>query len=869
MPRPPGPVRCLAQAPPQYFTCHQAATSPGLAGMEPVLKPGWSPANPLSNRLTCKRRRTKIIPAPIGWCAGRRTGAAGTSGCSDAALRLRASAFRLIVPRGVAVKTSVRSAQFRTGGWRLFGQRIRRAAGLLVVALAFWGCSRSEPPKPAQAPAPPPPPAPSPPAPVTLAELAPVTLSAGSSTTIKVTINRGGHTGPAQFQLSGLPQGVTAKAPELPADKTEATIELWADPKLGDKEEKATVKLAVKVGQGQAERSFALTIPRLALPKFAPAKPVLLQPGIQATVELSVDRGGFQGPLDLAVQNLPKGVSAKVARLEANQNATRLELAAAPDAPDAKQAVQVVGSILGRTLSVDVPVEIVRTPFRVQAFRVVTIRPGEKQKIELPIERRAYQGPLEIAPVDLPAGVKVASVQVAPDQRTVALEIVAEENAAKRVRTARVVAKGGRIAYSEPIVVRVKGAEEGFFPSEILNDPTMPLLRRGSFGGRLTARAKQALLEAYGGTAESEAAVMRGLKWLAAHQRSDGAWSLKAYDAEAEQCDCRDAKFEEKVTDDDVAGTAFGVLPFLGAGVGIDQAPEEPPELAHYQSRVLDAIAFLVKRQVKSNKPTEDGRLSTNMYAHAAGTIALCEAFGLSSDRWKERLKLPAQRAIRFIAQAQHKDGGWRYQPRQPGDMSAVGWQFLAIRSGQLAGMPIGNDPLIRAERFVDSCAAGPPGAEKSQYSYLPGEKAKISTTAAGLLTRQYLLKWKKDHPDLLAGCKEIMKNLPPESGTTLGPIYYYYYATQVLHHMEGEDFDLWNARMREHLIRTQEKMGHRAGSWNPQGTDWGSAGGRLYATGMALMTLQVYYRHLPLYRTVAKKTSRRAIDPLAPVPEE
>ena len=57
--------------------------------------------------------------------------------------------------------------------------------------------------------------------------------------------------------------------------------------------------------------------------------------------------------------------------------------------------------------------------------------------------------------------------------------------------------------------------------------------------------------------------------------------------------------------------------------------------------------------------------------------------------------------------------------------------------------------------------------------------------------------------------------------------------------------------RMREHLIRTQEKAGHKAGSWNPQGTDHGARGGRIYATCMALMTLQTYYRHLPMYRPV------------------
>jgi hypothetical protein len=102
-----------------------------------------------------------------------------------------------------------------------------------------------------------------------------------------------------------------------------------------------------------------------------------------------------------------------------------------------------------------------------------------------------------------------------------------------------------------------------------------------------------------------------------------------------------------------------------------------------------------------------------------------------------------------------------------------------------------------------------------------------------------------------VAGVKYIMENLPPESGTAVGGSYYYYYATQVLHHMEGPDFDLWNHRMREHLIRCQEKTGHKAGSWSPDGVDWGQQGGRLYATGMSILTLQVYYRHLPLYRTV------------------
>jgi hypothetical protein len=82
-----------------------------------------------------------------------------------------------------------------------------------------------------------------------------------------------------------------------------------------------------------------------------------------------------------------------------------------------------------------------------------------------------------------------------------------------------------------------------------------------------------------------------------------------------------------------------------------------------------------------------------------------------------------------------------------------------------------------------------------------------------------------------------------------LGNIYFYYYATQVLHHMEGTDFDLWNHLVREHVVRTQEKEGSHEGSWNPKGVDWGEKGGRMYATALALLTLQAPYRHLPMFR--------------------
>jgi len=81
--------------------------------------------------------------------------------------------------------------------------------------------------------------------------------------------------------------------------------------------------------------------------------------------------------------------------------------------------------------------------------------------------------------------------------------------------------------------------------------------------------------------------------------------------------------------------------------------------------------------------------------------------------------------------------------------------------------------------------------------------------------------------------------------------MYYNYYATQVLHHWQGPEWKRWNVQMRDHLIATQAGRGHESGSWYFSGGR-GDVGGRLYNTAMAVMTLEVYYRYMPLYRREA-----------------
>jgi len=364
------------------------------------------------------------------------------------------------------------------------------------------------------------------------------------------------------------------------------------------------------------------------------------------------------------------------------------------------------------------------------------------------------------------------------------------------------------------------------------------------FGGR-SGSTKEALLRSGGGSKESEQAVGMGLRFLALHQAEEGYWSLNNFHRHARTEPWPAGRRIVGGTraqpgtsrSDDTAGTAFGLLPFLAAG--ITHRPSKDQQI-DYSKVVGRAIESLITRQVKSGN--DAGKFGGTMYSHGLATIAMCEAYGLTSDR---KIGTSAQMAINYIIRSQDPaGGGWRYSPRQAGDTSVTGWQLMALKSGQMAGLTVPRTNLQLVGRFLDSCES----SSKGGYGYVAGTGETITMTAVGALCRQYLGTSPRN-PSLL-GSIERIKKTPPGSGN----IYYEYYATQVMHHMGGEAWDFWNKGpsgdgkkgIRDTLIAQQEKKpGPHLGSF--PGND--HVGGRLGATSMSLLSLEVYYRHLPLYR--------------------
>jgi hypothetical protein len=192
--------------------------------------------------------------------------------------------------------------------------------------------------------------------------------------------------------------------------------------------------------------------------------------------------------------------------------------------------------------------------------------------------------------------------------------------------------------------------------------------------------------------------------------------------------------------------------------------------------------------------------------------------------------------------QAQHAGGGWRYNPGEAGDTSVVGWQLMALQSGRAAGLDVPDEVLENADHYLDSVAT----KEQDRYSYMRGQGPTNVMTAEALLCRIYL-GWRKDEPGLGTGVKWLVEegNLPSKRDPN---IYYWYYATQTLHHYGGSEWETWNLHMRDVLVGTQEQSGKNAGSWEPRGPH-ASTGGRIYMTALAVCSLEVYYRHLPVFK--------------------
>ena len=339
---------------------------------------------------------------------------------------------------------------------------------------------------------------------------------------------------------------------------------------------------------------------------------------------------------------------------------------------------------------------------------------------------------------------------------------------------------------------------------------------------------KDKLVREGGGNAESERAVALGLAWLARQQKGNGSWV-----------------FDGIRSADVAASTGLALLPFFAAG----QTHRPGTGRVDYHLTVERGLNYLLKDQ---DPKTGQFKGVGDLYGHAIATVALCEAYGMTGD--KSKLLAGAQKAVNYIQKQQASDGSWGYAggANDAGDTSIVGWQIQALKSAQMCrDLVVNKDVLERARRFLMKIAGG---SRQDTYGYSlanPGSpQPGTALTAIGLLCRYYLDGWGPENESMANGMAGLLERNPPSKERM--NMYYYYYATQVAHFHGGKEWsEKWNPKMRDLLVESQTKAGPHSGSWDPApDVRWmGPQTGRLGVTCMSLLTLEVYYRHLPLYK--------------------
>jgi hypothetical protein len=244
------------------------------------------------------------------------------------------------------------------------------------------------------------------------------------------------------------------------------------------------VRLTDSRGSGGPHHTYRLTIAPPA-PDFdlslSPSNPNVPRGGRVPVTVFAFRREGFDGPIDVALKDLPPGVTAAPGVILPGESSVSLTIAADESAVDALQAFAAVGraTIAGRmvehTARPDEKVSVVSTatPADVRVVSVtpdvVELAPGQRAKVTATIARaNGFAGRVPLSVRNLPFRVSVPNIGlngilVTETQDSREFEIVADDNAAPVEQTlfvtARVETNGGTNseASSAPLKIRIVG----------------------------------------------------------------------------------------------------------------------------------------------------------------------------------------------------------------------------------------------------------------------------------------------------------------------------------------------------------------------------------------------------------------------------
>ncbi len=320
---------------------------------------------------------------------------------------------------------------------------------------------------------------------------------------------------------------------------------------------------------------------------------------------------------------------------------------------------------------------------------------------------------------------------------------------------------------------------------------------------------------------EAQAAVDRGLAYLAGQQAADGSYP--------------DSRLGGR---GNVAVTALAGLALMAGG--------SQPGRGRYAQAVGRAVDYVVGRANDGSvrgylQQADGGQGHSSMYQHGFGALFLAEAHGMQPDARKQKqLRDALELAIDLTVRSQNTEGGWRYDPTpSQADVSVTVAQMMALRAAKNAGLHVDKRHVDKCVDYIKKCQMADGG-----FCYIKGQAGagssfpRSAAAVVGLFSAGIY-----DGDAVKRGLEYLRRNVPnrqwPQFGRTDHYFYGQYYAALAMWTAGGAYWADWFPAARESLLGRLRAVA--GGVWADD------IHGPAYATAMACIVLQLPNNYLPI----------------------
>jgi hypothetical protein len=330
-------------------------------------------------------------------------------------------------------------------------------------------------------------------------------------------------------------------------------------------------------------------------------------------------------------------------------------------------------------------------------------------------------------------------------------------------------------------------------------------------------------------TAESEAALERGIEWLARNQGPQGNWESN-----------------------DLGLVSMGILAYLSAG--------HMPGRGKYGDNVDRAIDYVLKN-AKPSGLLNIADSQRDMYNHGLTTFVLGQTHGMTDD---PRIGPVLDRSLKLIYNTQCEDGGWDYRAKRQAhghDLSLAVMQAKAIRSAVDSGLEVPPEVVTLAIQSVRKLYRAENGAKYGEdreregqgYFTYNGSRTTTAMASAGVVCLQEFGQyddWRiPKNMDLVTRDIDRARDSKKEDGRPPFDAYTLYYVGQALYQVGGRDWREHYPHLRDTLVSSQHrdlKSPLEDGWWTDTRHVNGKPG-KLYGTAVACFVLAMPNRYLPI----------------------